>query len=272
MLRKQTGVKFMPGGFVPQGMKIVINRTVLFAGAALVFASQAQASELLASGYDWTGLYAGVNAGIFANSSSLNSSLRDIGDSGEAIKNTIEGDQSSLVGGVMLGYNMQVSRFVFGAEADLDYLGYSDTRKKLEDYGAYDATVKTTFDASWFGTLRGRAGLTAGGFLIYGTAGLAAGNMEATATLQAVDVATGETGKWKGSTNATNWGWTAGAGLEYGISNVSFGLEYLYVDLGTAEWSGKPSDLAADIANNSQLKGSADYQFSITRATAKLHF
>lgn len=261
-----------PGGFAPQGMKIVINRTVLLAGAALVFASHAEASELLASGYDWTGLYAGVNAGILSNSSSLDSSLRNIGDSSQAIKNTIDGDQSSLMGGAMLGYNLQVNHFVLGAEADLDYLGYNDTRKKLQDYNAYDATVKTTFDASWFGTLRGRAGLAAGGFLLYGTAGLAAGNMQATATLQAVDVTTGETAKWKGSTDTTNWGWTAGAGLEYGISNVSFGIEYLYVDLGTADWSGNPSRAAADIADDAQLKGSADYQFSLTRATAKLHF
>ena len=229
------------------------------------------ASDVLAPGFDWTGVYAGVNAGIAANQSSFDSSLRDLDGTYDTLKGTVDGSQSGLMGGALLGYGLQRGNFVFGAEADLNYLGYSDTRSKLEDYDLYRATRKTTFDASWFGTLRGRAGLAAGGFLVYGTAGLAAGNLEATATIKAVDLATGDVAKWKGSTDATNWGWTAGAGLEYGISNVSFGLEYLWVDLGTAEWSGNLAD-TPDAFENARVKGTADYQFSVTRATAKLHF
>ncbi|PZF76825.1 hypothetical protein DK847_10145 [Aestuariivirga litoralis] len=251
----------------------MLSRITLAAHAALIaLAAPAAASDILAPGFDWTGLYAGVNAGIAANQSSFDSSIRDPGNTYDTLKNTLDGSQSGLMGGGMLGYALQTGRFVVGAEADLNYLGVSDTRSTLEDYDLYNATRKTTIDASWLATLRGRAGLAAGGFLLYGTAGLAAGNMEATATIKAIDLATGDVAKWKGSTEATNWGWTAGAGLEYGISNVSFGLEYLWVDLGTADWSGDLSGTLDDAFGNTRVKGEADYQFSITRATAKLHF
>lgn len=240
--------------------------------AALACAPRAEASDFLSPGYEWSGLYAGVNAGIVINESSLENSLKNYDKRYDTLKHTVQGDQSSLMGGAMLGYALQAGHFVFGAEADLNYLGYSDASSKLKDYDLYSATRKTTFDASWFGSLRGRAGLAAGGFLLYGTAGLAAGNMQATATVKAVDVASGDVAKWQGSTDTTNWGWTAGAGLEYGISNVSFGVEYLYVDLGTAQWSGDLSGTLDSAMENARLKGSADYQFTLTRATAKLHF
>ena len=42
--------------------------------------------------------------------------------------------------------------------------------------------------------------------------------------------------QYTASTDANNWGWTVGAGMEYGIDNWSLGVEYLYVDLGSAEW------------------------------------
>lgn len=133
-------------------------------------------------------------------------------------------------------------------------------------------TKNTTFDATWFGTLRGRLGYSLGGLLLYGTGGLAVGDMQATASVKAVDAINGEYVKWKGSTDSINWGWTAGLGAEYGISNVSFGLEYLYVDLGTAQWDGTTNGLITNIVENSKAKGSAEYQFSLVRATAKLQF
>ena len=43
-------------------------------------------------------------------------------------------------------------------------------------------------------------------------------------------------GHWNDSADDVNWGWTIGAGVEYGIDNWSLGLEYLYVDLGEADW------------------------------------
>lgn len=238
--------------------------------AAIGLASPATAFEALDGGFDWSGLYGGVNAGIVSNNSSLDVSIAGLGDHSAKLRDDLSADQSSLMGGALVGYAIQASNFVVGAEADLNYLGYSDTKSKLKEYDIYAATRDATFDASWFGTLRARGGIAAGGFLVYGTAGLAAGNMQATATVKAVDVSTGDLAKWSGSTEATSWGWTAGGGVEYGISNVSFGLEYLYVDLGSEPWSGKRRTEEGD--DLLEAKGTAHYQFGLTRATAKLHF
>ena len=70
---------------------------------------------------------------------------------------------------------------------------------------------------------------------------------------------------WEGSTDTTNWGWTIGGGAEYGIDNWSLGLEYLYVDLGSAEWNG-------DVIADSRFKGSTEYAFSTVRASVKYRF
>lgn len=248
----------------------MLQRTILASLTTLCLATPSAAFDLLDGGYDWAGVYMGVKAGLVSNNSSLDMSVKSLEDQSTALKDELTGDQSSLMGGGLIGYNIQASNLLLGFEADLNYLGYSDTKSKLQDYDVYATTRDATFDASWFGTLRARSGITAAGFLIYGTAGLATGNMQATATIKAIDPMTGDVAQWKGSTAATSWGWTAGGGIEYGISNVSFGLEYLYVDLGSEHWSGK--QLTDDIDSLSKVNGTAHYQFGITTATAKLHF
>lgn len=249
-------------------MKFLLAFSTLLTTVCL--GTNAQASNFLGPDFDWSGAYFGVNAGFAENSSSIDSAVRFEGDDYQDLANRINGDQSTLVGGGLLGYNVQIDSIVLGAEADVNYLGFSDARSQARDVDIYAVTKDTSFNASWLGTLRGRLGYTVGGLLAYGTAGLAGGDMEATASVNATDIATGEYVKWKGSTDSMNWGWAAGAGVEYGISNVSFGLEYLYVDLGAAEWDADPSGTIPDIVDNSNAHGSADYKFSIIRATAKL--
>lgn len=242
------------------------------AAAACAAAQQVCAAEVLAKGYDWSGAYFGVNAGLAANDSTVDSAMVRGVNSYRDVADRIEANQDALIGGALIGYSVQIDRIVLGAEADANYLGFSDTRSKVRNFDAFTATNKTSFDASWFGTLRGRLGYSLGGFLLFGSAGLAVGDMEATASIKATDVLTGRYATWHGSADAMNWGWTAGAGLEYGISNVSFGLEYLYVDLGGAEWNVRSSGSLADVVAPSGAKGSAEYQFSVARATAKLRF
>jgi outer membrane immunogenic protein len=87
-------------------------------------------------------------------------------------------------------------------------------------------------DLRWFGTVRGRIGITATpNLLIYGTGGLAYGRITDTGTLvytPPVD------GNYSGSTSDTRTGWVAGGGAEYAWSDKwSTKIEYLYHDLGT---------------------------------------
>ncbi|MGB6446490.1 MAG: outer membrane beta-barrel protein [Xanthobacteraceae bacterium] len=77
-------------------------------------------------------------------------------------------------------------------------------------------TTKNT----WLGTIRGRAGFAADRILFYGTAGGAFGS------IQGGGAAFTDTG-------STQFGWTAGAGLEGVLTdNLTARIQYLYVDLG----------------------------------------
>ena len=101
-----------------------------------------------ASYYNWSGLYAGVNAG-YEWGHVTNSSL----------------DPSGIAGGGQVGYNWQSGQFVFGAETD------------IQASAADDTFAPWKFSNPWFGTLRGRAGYALNNILFYGTLGMAYGEL-----------------------------------------------------------------------------------------------
>jgi outer membrane immunogenic protein len=113
---------------------------------------------------------------------------------------------SGLEGGIEAGYNWQVGQFVFGGETDLNLTGADDTFAPWK------------FSNPWFGTLRARAGIAFNNVLIFGTAGIAYGDLKAETALL--------------SESKTSIGWTAGGGVEVGFSpNWSAKAEWLYLDL-----------------------------------------
>ena len=114
---------------------------------------------------------------------------------------------SGVTGGAQVGYNWQVHpNWVLGLEADIQGSSANDT------FAAYK------FSNPWFGTVRGRAGYAMNNVLIYGTGGFAYGGGSVT---------------FGGATESqTHTGWTAGAGVEVGLTpNWSAKAEYLYVQL-----------------------------------------
>jgi outer membrane immunogenic protein len=113
---------------------------------------------------------------------------------------------SGIAGGVQGGYNWQTGQFVFGAEADIAASGASDTFAPWK------------FSNRWFGTLRGRVGYAFNNILVYGTGGIAAGD--------------GHAEMGVASESKTHFGWTAGVGMEVGLTpNLSARVEYLFIDL-----------------------------------------
>lgn len=139
--------------------------------------------------YNWGGVYAGLNLGY---------GWGKVTNSGA--------NPSGILGGGQVGYNWQSGPFVYGAEAD------------LQGSNANDTFAPWKFSNPWFGTLRGRAGYAFNNILVYGTLGLAIGELK------------GETG---GAVETrTLAGWTGGAGAEVGLTpNWSAKVEYLYMDL-----------------------------------------
>ena len=273
--------------------KALLAACILTSAAMMVPA--AHAADIAPAAYDWTGIYFGVNAGAGFNNSDLSNSLSYSGanipggptaDQLNAllsgVGNKLNGDDTAFTGGGMIGYNWQHDALVLGAEADLNYLGFGDsaTRDVSSEVSAalgqsVTAKHKLSYDADWYGTLRGRIGFAADNLLIYGTGGLAYGHMSADS--KAYGYTATDSAEWNGSADSVNWGWTAGAGIEYGIDNWSLGVEYLYVDLGSTDWdSGSKHDLASGtigpILDQIKADASFDYQFSVVRATAKLRF
>jgi outer membrane immunogenic protein len=98
--------------------------------------------------YNWSGVYAGVNAG-YEWGTITNSKVAPNG----------------LEGGLQAGFNWQNGAFVFGAETDIQATGADDT------FAPYK------FSNPWFGTFRGRAGIALNNVLLYGTFGLAYGGL-----------------------------------------------------------------------------------------------
>jgi outer membrane immunogenic protein len=101
---------------------------------------------------------------------------------------------------------------VFGLEGDIQATGADDTFAPWK------------FSNPWFGTVRGRGGYAFNNILVYGTVGLAFGELRANTF---------------GLTEShTNVGWTAGIGAEVGLTqNWSAKVEYLYVDLANSNFA-----------------------------------
>ena len=159
------------------------------------------------SAYSWAGPYLGATAG-FEWGSVDNSRT----------------NPSGIAGGIEGGYNWQRGAFVFGGETDIQLSGADDTISPFE------------FSNPWFGTLRGRAGIAINNVLLFGTAGLAYGDIRADSALL--------------SESHTSIGWTAGGGIEVGFSpRWSAKAEWLYLDLSDRSFSvtGTTNGLTANL-------------------------
>ena len=169
------------------------------------------------SAYSWTGPYLGGNLGYEWGTTSNNPTR-----------------PSGFAGGVEGGYNWQTGQLVLGGEADIQLSGASDTFAPWKSSNP------------WFGTLRGRGGYAVNHFLIYGTAGIAFGELQA----QTIGLL---------SESHTNVGWTAGVGVEAAFAaNWSAKVEYLFVDLAsnTFTLTGTNNGLSASL-----LRMGVNYHF-----------
>lgn len=261
--------------------KNVFAASALIGLAFLSPAARAADIEPTPAAYDWSGFYLGLNAGVAWNNTEIDHGINYDGPNSDIISgldelsSSLTGDDAVFTGGALIGYNWQHDALVFGIEADINYLGFGGEQDSIHeniDGFGLDATSHLSLESDWFGTLRGRLGFAADNLLFYGTGGLAYGHMEAESDFRVYDGAT-EIGHLNGSADDVNWGWTIGAGMEYGIDNWSLGVEYLYVDLGDADWDAdyEGSNTSIDFADATS-EGSVDYQFSVVRATAKLRF
>jgi outer membrane immunogenic protein len=225
-------------------------KNCVFAAVSIVLALAcgcAWAAGPTAPAYNWTGFFVGLNTGLAVDNSGV--TVRPTGDfvtekaySPYNSSRTDSGNLSDVdftIGG-QLGYNYQVGILVFGLETDFNYNGTDDSsyvnRPLLPTsrfVGDFVHTVKQQVD--YFGTLRARFGFTpADRFLIYGTGGLAYGDVSSRSNV----LFTGTEDNYIGSSSGLQAGWTLGAGSEYALTgNWSVKIEYLYIDLGSTSYT-----------------------------------
>jgi outer membrane immunogenic protein len=209
-----------------------------------------------ANAADWTGFYAGLNAGGVGANVDVNwePNLAGFPVTGLAIIEAARGDidESGFIAGGQIGFNYQAQRIVAGIEADGNYTDLKDTRSATAAASGFPGHVITQrFESKWLATLRGRLGLAIDPVFIYTTAGLAVAHVKYS-----------DRGEFAiaGSSNAasssqTRGGWTTGVGVEWGLTpHWSVKAEYLYVDLGRTKYRSENDTFPfSDIRHNHKL-------------------
>lgn len=263
-----------------------MQRVLLALAAVVLGAGTALAADLpvrtyakapaIASVYNWTGFYVGGNAGWVWNRSG--DTITGANAAGQGfltptvdVAPFIPLSSNAFIGGGQAGYNWQVDpMWVVGVEADIQGTALKTTVSRP---GPDDASriMTATEKLDWFGTLRGRVGVTPWDRgLLYVTGGLAYGHASLSTALTRPGFSPppapangcgGANNCQAGSATDTRFGWTVGAGFEWAFQqNWSVKGEYLYYDLGSL------SHRMTDPFFPAVFNASADLKGSIARA------
>jgi outer membrane immunogenic protein len=188
---------------------------------------------------NWSGLYVGGNLGYGWGDGNTDFSFLPAPEIFGLNNTTLGARSTGVTGGAQFGYNWQIGSLVTGLEADIqgsDIKASARGTPTVFSNGAPvpDGVLSSEQKLSWFGTVRGRLGVTVTpDLLLYGTGGLAYGHVDASANTQFFDTGV-LSSEAPASVSKTKVGWTAGAGAEWMFAhNWSAKLEYLYVDLGS---------------------------------------
>ncbi len=185
----------------------------------------------------WNGVYAGANIGGGWGAGSGNSNYWDVFGLNGGVTNNLGG---GVLGGLQVGYNYSLTPlFLVGLETDFQ----GTSMPAFTGNGGLD----------WFGTVRGRVGVTImPTLLIYGTGGFAYGDFRSGVT----------------QSDAIQTGWTAGGGVEWMfMPNWSAKLEYLYSDISGGDANGFNAGIGINNVNNhtrwNTVRAGVNYHFNL---------
>jgi outer membrane immunogenic protein len=180
----------------------------------------------------WTGFYLGVDGGVVRHEAIFNdvNGFTTFGGVTRSISKT-----GGTAGG-HAGYNWQDRSFVYGVEADINWVG----AKATQSWGGssvFTNTFPQSQDVPWVATFRGRMGIDFESTLFYVTGGLAVGSVKnsfTTVCAPAFNCGAGLGAPFATfSESTTRLGWTAGVGVEHMFaSHWTVRGEFRYVDLG----------------------------------------
>ncbi|MET3524226.1 MULTISPECIES: outer membrane protein [Mesorhizobium] len=201
---------------------ILLAAAFILAPVGMAGAADINETSPVAAGYDWSGLYAGVDVGYAAGKSNL--FIAGAGLGGTDVNAPL--DPTGFVGGVHIGVNQEMAnRLVLGAEADLAYSNVD----RVSTFAGAGALLNT--ELKWSGSARLRAGYAFDRTLPYITAGVAAAKYE-------VSVITNGPGGTIPVHDETHLGWTVGAGVDHAFTDKWIAsVEYRYADFGKKDLS-----------------------------------
>jgi outer membrane immunogenic protein len=194
--------------------------------------------------YNWTGFYIGLNAGYGWNDD------RSVGITGSPLITAAQpvfipfalglSPEGWLAGG-QIGYNYQFAgRGVFGIEADFAWADIQNSNF-VDLPVALVSRTSVSEKIDFFGTVRGRLGVTFDRLLVYGTGGLAYANVKQLGHIDEFFPGGGR--QFIANSSDLRYGWTVGVGAEWAVSkNWSVKAEYLYYDLGGNTITGPQSN------------------------------
>lgn len=199
---------------------------------------------VIAPAYSWTGCYVGIHGGgIWKRNEDATVSVFDGGSgvaaavAGGAIPTRFSPAASSWLAGGQIGCNYQVSKWMLGVETDISGIRL-DANQTINTAapGFFALTSSVSQNMSWIGTTRGRVGYAFDNVLLFATAGAAYARLNY--AWSGNNVVGGGELDLRYADSATNFGWTAGGGIEVGMGKWSIKGEALYYDLGTHSLSG----------------------------------
>jgi outer membrane immunogenic protein len=219
-----------------------------------------QTANIFRQPFDWTGFYAGINAGVgFRGADAVHTAGQAAPNianiAGNARPGFVDLNRMNVIAGGQAGFNYQSGRYVAGVETDIGYTHFADTRDIGTAQLGTDLALDNRFHSKidYLGTVRGRLGVTLDRALFYATGGLAYGRTQHSVTMFGPT----DNVQFAGDREKTEVGYTVGGGVEYGITRrVSLKAEYLYYDLGrsTLDVAVVPGSGGAGTGYNSHFK------------------
>jgi len=195
--------------------------------------------------FNWTGFYVGGNVGgAWENESGTSNFFSS--SAAAAQTNTPQSNSlrnTAVMGGVHAGYNWQITRWVFGVEADWDWTHTKNGFCRQTDNLSAACTdngrgfLVLNGKADWLDSARGRLGYTWDRFMIYGTGGAAWAKFDSSINTNCLVAGCGSNTASQNTTanfSDKKLGWVAGGGVEAMLDTDWIArAEYLHYDLGS---------------------------------------
>ena len=235
--------------------------------AALFFGNAAYAADIPApvykaapvsvALYNWSGFYIGGHAGGGWGHPTFTNLVNTSTFGGALPGQSFTQSSSGFIGGGQIGYNWQVSNWVWGLEASFAGSTIKGSSTNFVD----DQFTNKLRDLL---LVSGRLGYASNNWLFYGKGGYAGASRRASV----LDNGIVSPGVGSGSASAWHNGWNVGAGIEYGLTaHWILGVQYDYVNLSAQNYQldgtdgGGLSYLFAIKANYQLVTGRASYKF-----------